>query len=95
MLGLWSWELTAFCSSPANLERLSVKVSAIRKSIGLDLEHLHHFIAKVVDHLHSDPAGLWSVERPGGVAVQSGPGFGIDLGFEGGRTSPCKPLPNF
>ena len=46
--------LTCFCSSPDNRARLSVNVSAIRKSITLDLEDLHDFITQMVDHLHGD-----------------------------------------
>jgi hypothetical protein len=49
-----------------------------------DLEHLHHLIPEVVDHLYRNPPGLRLLERPGGVAVERGPGFFVDFGLEGG-----------
>jgi len=53
----------------------------------INLEHLHHLIAQVVDHFHRDPAALWFVERPAGVAVERFPGFGM------GRDSTRLPYP--
>jgi hypothetical protein len=47
-------------------------------------EHLHHFIAQMVDHLYGDPPGFRLVEGARGVAVQRGPGFLVDLGLERG-----------
>jgi len=38
----------------------------------------------VVDDFDGDAAGFGFVEGAGGVAVECGPGFGVDLGFEGG-----------
>lgn len=38
----------------------------------------------MIDDLHSDAPGLWLGERTGGVTIQRGPGFFVDLGFEGG-----------
>ena len=38
----------------------------------------------MIDHLHGDTARLWFVERSGSVAVEGGPGFFVNLGFEGG-----------
>lgn len=49
----------------------------------LHLEYLHHFIAKAVDDFDGDTAGLGLLKSARGVAVEGGPGFGIDLGFEG------------
>ena len=48
--------LTAVCSFPVSRARLSVNVSAMRNSMTLHLEHLHHLVAEMVDHLHGDPA---------------------------------------
>src|ERR1700730_6445304 len=76
--------LTAFCSSPVRRSRLSVNVSAIRNSTTSDLEDLHHLVAQMIDHLHSDPSPLGFGERPRRVAVESGPGFGVDLGLQRG-----------
>src|SRR5713101_7042255 len=77
--------LTAFCSSPVSRARLSVKVSAILKSIGSGhSEHLHHLVAEVVDDLHGDAARPGLVEGTRGVAVQGGPGRVVDLGLERG-----------
>jgi len=47
-------------------------------------KHLHHFVAKVVDNLHGNTAGLRFGEGPGGVAIERGPGFLVDLGLESG-----------
>src|SRR5690242_5368683 len=55
-------------------------VTAIR--IRSDFKYLHHFVPKVVDHFHCDPAILRFIERPRGVAVEGGPGLFINLGFE-------------
>src|SRR5713101_5004422 len=77
--------LTAFCSSPVSRARLSVKVSAILKSIGSGHpEHLHHLVAEVVDDLHGDAARSGLVEGTRRVAVQGGPGRLVDLGLERG-----------
>ena len=38
----------------------------------------------MVNHLHCDAAVLGLVEGAGGVAVEGGPGFFVDLGFQGG-----------
>lgn len=38
----------------------------------------------MVDDLDGDAAGLGFFEGAGGVAVEGGPGFGVDIGFEGG-----------
>ena len=45
---------------------------------------MQHFFAEVVDDFDGDAAGFGFVERAGGVAVEGGPGFGVDFGFEGG-----------
>src|SRR5262249_38305361 len=76
--------LTAFCSSPVSRARLSVDVSAMRNSMTLDLEYLHHLVAEMVDHLHGDAAGFRLVERTGRVAVQGRPRLGVDLGLKRG-----------
>ena len=47
-------------------------------------KHLHHFIAQMVDHLHRNAAGVGFIEGAGGVAIERGPGFFVDLGLEGG-----------
>ena len=49
-----------------------------------DLKHLHPLIPKVIDNFHSDASGLGFVEGTGGVAIQRGPGFFVDLGLECG-----------
>lgn len=38
----------------------------------------------MVDHLDCDAAGARFLEGAGGIAVEGGPGVGVDLGFEGG-----------
>src|SRR6202047_3856226 len=75
--------LTAFCSSPVNRARLSVKVSAMRNSITLNPEHLHYLVAQVVDHLNGNPPVLRFLEGTRRVAVQRRPRFGVDFGFQG------------
>ena len=45
-------------------------------------EHLHHFVAQVIDHLHRDPPACRLVERARGVAVERRPGFLVDLGLQ-------------
>ena len=50
----------------------------------LNFENLHHLVAQVVDHFDRDAAGFGLFEGAGGVAVQGGPGFGVDFGFEPG-----------
>lgn len=47
-------------------------------------KYFHHFVAEVVDDFDGDAAGLGFVEGAGCVAVESGPGLGVDFGFEGG-----------
>src|SRR5690349_24932549 len=74
--------LTAFCSSPVSRARLSVNVSAMRKSTRLDPEDLHDLVAQVVDHLDRDPPRLRLVEGPGRVAVQRFPRLRVNLGLE-------------
>src|SRR5262245_23422867 len=74
--------LTAFCSSLVRRARLSVNVSAIRNSMMLDLEYLHHLVTEMVDHLDGDAAGFRLVERAGRVAVQGRPCLGVDVGLE-------------
>ena len=44
-------------------------------------KYFHDFIAEMVDHLYGDTAGFRLIERAGGVAVQCGPGFFVDLGL--------------
>ena len=56
----------------------------LRDAVNSDPEHLHHFVAQVVDDLDGDAAGSGFREGAGGVAVQSGPGVGVDFGFQGG-----------
>src|ERR1700760_1120856 len=70
---------TAFCSSPVNRARLSVKVSAILNSISLYLEYLHHFIAKMIDDLYCDTALLRFLERTRSITVERRPGFVVNL----------------
>lgn len=43
-------------------------------------ENFHHLIPQVIDHLHRDSPFLGLVEGPGGVAVEGGPGVGVDFG---------------
>ena len=38
----------------------------------------------MIDHLHRDSSLLGFLEGAGGVAVQGGPGIGVDLGLKGG-----------
>src|SRR5262245_21389874 len=38
----------------------------------------------MIDDFHGDTPGLGFIEGTGGVAVQRGPGFFVNLGFEGG-----------
>src|SRR3990172_8657807 len=47
-------------------------------------EHLHDFVAQVVDHLHRDAARAGLVEGARGVAVEGGPRLLVDLGLERG-----------
>ena len=47
-------------------------------------EDLHYFVAEVVDDFDGDAAGGGFGEGAGGVAVEGRPGFGVDLGSEGG-----------
>src|SRR5258706_4773891 len=70
---------TAFCSAPVRRARLSVNVSAIRNSITLDLEHLHYFVAQMVDYLHCDATVFRLFEWSRRVAVQRRPCFRVDL----------------
>ena len=53
-------------------------------SVSSHPEHLHHFIPEVVDDFDGDAAGWGLGEGAGRVAVQGGPGFLVDFGFEGG-----------
>src|SRR5262245_61066239 len=55
----------------------------MRNSISIDLEHLHHLVAQVVDDLDRDAALLRLVEPTSAVAAQGGPRLLIDRGFEG------------
>jgi len=47
-------------------------------------KHFHYLVAQVVDHLYRDSAGCGFSEGAGGIAVESCPGFFVDLGLEGG-----------
>ena len=38
----------------------------------------------MVDDFNCDAAGVGFLEGAGGVAVEGGPGVGVDLGFESG-----------
>jgi len=38
----------------------------------------------MIDHFHRDAPGLGFVERARGVAIERGPGFGVDFGLEAG-----------
>ena len=49
-----------------------------------DSEHLHHFVAEVVDDLDGDAAGGGFRERTGDIATEAFPGFLVDFGLEGG-----------
>ena len=66
--------------SVANFSRLTISAS-------LHPKNLHHFIAQMVDDLHSDSATLGFIEGAGGVAVQCFPHVFVDVGFEGGFQS--------
>src|SRR5260370_41339384 len=48
------------------------------------LEHLHHLVAQVVDHLHRDAAGHRLVVEAPRIAVQCRPGFRVDLRLQRG-----------
>ena len=37
----------------------------------------------MIDNLHRNPPGLRFIEQPRDVAVESGPGFFVDLGLKG------------
>lgn len=39
------------------------------------LEHFHHLIAQMVNHLHGETAGFWFREGARGIAVKGGPGL--------------------
>jgi len=41
-------------------------------------KHLHHLVAEVVDDLDGDAAGAGAWEWAGGIAVEGGPGVGVD-----------------
>src|SRR6476660_3471118 len=75
--------LTAFCSSPVKRARLSVKVSAMRNSMGLNLEDLHHFVTKVIDDFYGDPPTRRYGKGARGVAVQTRPSVWVDLSLQG------------
>ncbi len=49
-----------------------------------DAEDFHDFVAQVVDDFHGDATGFGFGEGAGGVAVEGGPGFFVDFGFESG-----------
>src|SRR5665213_3120092 len=49
-----------------------------------NFKNFHDFVAEVVDDFYGDAAGFGFAERAGGVAVEGGPGFGVDFGFQGG-----------
>lgn len=53
-----------------------------RKS--LHFINLHHFVTKVIDHLDSNTPRDRLFEWSRGIAVEGGPGVGVDFGFEGG-----------
>src|SRR5262245_46507138 len=50
----------------------------------VDPENLHDFVAQMIDHLDCYAAGSWLRKRPRGVAIESCPGFLVDLGPERG-----------
>ena len=50
----------------------------------VDPEYFHHFIPPMIDHLHGDLPALWLLERVRDGAVQCGPGFFVDFGFQRG-----------
>jgi hypothetical protein len=45
-------------------------------------EHLHHLIAEMIDDFRGNTTERWSIESAGGAAVEGGPGFALNLGFE-------------
>src|SRR4051812_6287456 len=45
-------------------------------------EYLHHFIAKVIDHLYCNSTGLRLFKLARRVAVEGGPGFFVNLGLQ-------------
>src|ERR1700683_2059439 len=47
-------------------------------------EHLHHFVAEMVDHLYGDSPRFRFIERARNVTVQRRPGLLVDLGFQRG-----------
>ncbi|MEA5421436.1 hypothetical protein VB712_19605 [Spirulina sp. CCNP1310] len=50
----------------------------------LNRKYFHHFIAEMVNDFDGDAARFGFVEGAGNVAVETGPSFLIDFGFEGG-----------
>ena len=56
--------------------------TAVPESRELNAKHLHHLVPQVIDHLYRNPSRLRLGESAGGVAVERGPGFFVDLGFE-------------
>src|SRR5208282_505723 len=62
--------------------RANYKGRGFRHRVGSYLEDLHHFIAEMVDYLHSDAARLWLIEWTRRVAVQRGPRLFVDFSLE-------------
>src|SRR5438105_8341661 len=82
-----SWNVVFFGwigSSPVSLAMLSVNEAAVKKVPSVDSEHLHDFVAQVIDDFDCDPAGPGLVEGPRRVAVERSPRILFDLGLERG-----------
>ena len=64
------WKNTAGAKAPKRRGHRStgssLQSNELTSTVGLGslyTEHFHHLVAKVIDDLHGDSTGLWTVER--------------------------------
>ena len=84
--GPFSFELSASVavSASAGPLRLKTVLQQLNRRLlkPLEAEDVHHFVAKVVDHLHRDSAWFGLGKEAGCAAVQRCPSFGVDFGLD-------------
>src|SRR5439155_22365935 len=68
----------------AELPNLELHANPASANLSINTKYLHHFVPKMIDHLHGEAAALRDREGPRDFAVERRPDVRIDLRLERG-----------